>query len=86
VYIGILLAHSILHISRIRVKMGNTYFTSTPVPLAHMGKRRGVYSFLVGKPEGKRLLGRLRHRWQDITMDLQLSGMWGHGLDRSDSG
>ena len=33
--------------------------------VARMGERRGVYSVLVGKPEGKRLLGRPRHRWGD---------------------
>jgi len=30
-----------------------------------MGKRRGVYRVLVGKPEGKRPLRRPRHRWED---------------------
>jgi len=45
-----------------------------------MGERRGVYSFLVGKPEGKRLLGSPRQRWEDnIKMDLQEVGR-GHGL------
>ena len=40
--------------------------------VAHMGKERGVYSFLVGKPEGKRPLWRPRRRWVDnIRMDLQ---------------
>jgi hypothetical protein len=35
------------------------------------GGRRGVYRALVGKPEGKRPLGRRRHRWEDnIQMDL----------------
>jgi hypothetical protein len=44
----------------------------------------GVYRVLVGKPEGKRPLGRPRHRWQDnIKMHL---GMWGHGLDQAGSG
>jgi len=34
-----------------------------------------VYRFLVGKPEGKRPLGRLRHRWVDnIRIDLQEVG------------
>jgi hypothetical protein len=43
-----------------------------------MGKRRGVYRFLVGKPEGKRQLGRLRRRWKDnIKMDLQDVGRGG---------
>jgi len=37
-----------------------------------MEERRGLYSVLVGKPEGNRLLGRPRHRWEDnIKMDLQ---------------
>jgi len=37
-----------------------------------MGERRGVYRILVGKPEGKRPLGRPRHRWEDnIKTDLQ---------------
>ena len=37
-----------------------------------MGERREVYSFLVGKPEGKRPQGRQRSRWADnIKMDLQ---------------
>jgi hypothetical protein len=30
-----------------------------------MGERRCVYRVLVGKPEGKRPLGRPRHRWED---------------------
>ena len=37
-----------------------------------MGERRGVYRVVVGKPEGKRPLGRPRHRWKDnIKMDLK---------------
>ena len=40
--------------------------------MAHMGEGRGVRRFLVGKPERKRPLGRLRRRWEDnIKMDLQ---------------
>ena len=36
------------------------------------GERRGVYRVLVGRPEGKRLLGRPRRRWEDkIKMELQ---------------
>jgi len=42
------------------------------------GERRGVYRVLVGKPEGKRPLGRPRHRWEDNTkMDLQEVGCGG---------
>jgi hypothetical protein len=45
--------------------------------VARMGEGRGVYRVLVGKPEGKRPLGRPRRRWEDdIRMDLQESGMW----------
>jgi hypothetical protein len=37
-----------------------------------MGEGRGVCSVLVGRPEGKRPLGRDRHRWEDnIKMDLR---------------
>jgi hypothetical protein len=37
-----------------------------------MGEERKLYKVLVGKPEGKRLLGRPRHRWEDwIRMDLR---------------
>jgi len=32
--------------------------------VAHMGERRGVYRILLGKHEGKRSLGRPRHRWE----------------------
>ena len=43
--------------------------------MARLGEERGVYSFLVGKPEGKGPLGRPRHRWVDnIMMDLQEVG------------
>ena len=48
------------------------------VHVARMGKRRGVYRVLVGKPEGKRPLGRPRRRWEDnIKMDLQEVGCGG---------
>jgi hypothetical protein len=30
-----------------------------------MREKRNVYTILVGKPEGKRLLGRIRRRWED---------------------
>jgi hypothetical protein len=40
--------------------------------VARMGEGRGVYRVLVGRPEGKRPLGRLRRRWEDnIRMDLR---------------
>ena len=52
-----------------------------------MGERRGVYGVLVGKPEGKRQLGRPRCRWEDsIKMDFQKLGCGGYGPDRAGSG
>jgi hypothetical protein len=43
-----------------------------------MGERRGVYRVFVGKPGGKRPLGRPRHRWKDnIKVDLQEVGYEG---------
>ena len=39
--------------------------------VARMGERRGVYTVLMGRPEGKRPLGRPRRRWEDnIKMDF----------------
>ena len=46
--------------------------------LALMGKRRGIYRVLVGKPQGKRPLGRPRRRWEDnIKMYLRVVGCAG---------
>ena len=46
--------------------------------VTRMGERRGEYRVLVGKPEGKRPLGRPSHRWEDnIKMDLQEVGYGG---------
>jgi len=39
-----------------------------------VGDRKGVYRVLVGKPEGKRPLGRSRHKWENNKMDLQELG------------
>ena len=56
--------------------------------VARMHEEKGVYMFLVGKPEGRRPLGRSRHRWVDnIRLDLQEVGCgymdWiGMGQDR----
>ena len=50
--------------------------------VACMGMKRGVYSVLAGKPEGKRPLGGPKRRWKDnIKMDLQKVGCGGYGLD-----
>jgi hypothetical protein len=52
-----------------------------------MGEERKVYKVLVGKPEGKRPLGRPRRRWEDgIRMDLKENGFGGCGLDSTGSG
>jgi len=41
----------------------------------NMGEERGVYRVLLGKPEGRKPLGRPRRRWVDnIRMDLQGAG------------
>jgi hypothetical protein len=46
-----------------------------------MEKKRNTYKILVGKPEGKRLLGRPRRRWVDnIEMDLREIGWNGMNL------
>jgi hypothetical protein len=44
--------------------------------VARMGEKRKVYKVLVGRPEGKRPLGRPRRRWEDgIRMDLREIGL-----------
>jgi hypothetical protein len=48
--------------------------------VACMGEERKVHRVLVGKPEGKRPLRRLRHRWYlGITVDLKETGLLGGG-------
>jgi hypothetical protein len=45
--------------------------------VARVGEKRGSYRILVGRPEGRRLLGRPRRRWENnIKIDLQEVG-WG---------
>jgi hypothetical protein len=51
--------------------MGGAYSTN--------GAKRSAYRILVGKPEGKRPLGRSRRRWEDTKIDLRGIG-WG-GMD-----
>jgi hypothetical protein len=44
--------------------------------VTRMGKKRNVYRLLIGKPEGKRPLGRLRCRWMDnLKIDLLEIGL-----------
>jgi hypothetical protein len=46
--------------------------------VARIGERRSAYRALVEKPEGRRPLGRPRHRWEDtIKMDLREVGLGG---------
>jgi hypothetical protein len=46
--------------------------------VAHRGEGRGVYGVLVGRPKGKRTLGRPRCRWEDnIKLDLREKGIDG---------
>ena len=49
--------------------------------VARMGEGRGAQRVLVGKPEGKRPLGRTRRRWEDITMDLREVGGGGDWME-----
>ena len=56
----------------------SVYILKTCLRMARMGERRGVFRFLVGKPEGKRPLGRPRRKLEDnIKMDLQEVGCGG---------
>jgi len=51
--------------------------------VACMWERRNAYSVLVGRPEGRRPLGKSRHRWEDnIKMELQELGL--KGMDWND--
>jgi hypothetical protein len=45
-----------------------------------VGEMRGAYKILVGRPEGRRPLGRPRRRWEDI-IKMDLKDGWGHGLN-----
>jgi hypothetical protein len=45
-----------------------------------MEEKRNAYRVLVGKPEGKRQLGRPRKRWED-NLEVDLKETEGHGLD-----
>jgi hypothetical protein len=45
-----------------------------------MGDRRGIYGVLVENLKGKRLLGRMRHRWEEI-IKLDLQKVWCGGME-----
>jgi hypothetical protein len=46
-----------------------------------MGGRRSAYKMLVGRPEGRRPLGRSRHRWDDNIKLIFKKWNWGGGMD-----
>jgi hypothetical protein len=48
--------------------------------VACMGERRGVYRVLIGRPKGKRPLGRPRHRWED-NIKMELREIWIDGVN-----
>jgi len=48
--------------------------------VVHMGEGRGMYGVLVGKPEGKRPMGRPRHRWEN-NINIGLQEVGGVGMD-----
>jgi hypothetical protein len=66
------------------------YFEKNRSRFMRLGKTKIAYSILVGKPEGKRPLGRPKRRWVDnIKMDLRETGWDGVDwieLDRTGSG
>jgi hypothetical protein len=49
--------------------------------VARMGEKRNAYRSIVGKPEGKRSLGRTRHRWED-NIKMYLREIECGGMDR----
>jgi hypothetical protein len=75
-----------LYLSQIssgRASQGEMRFTGY---VARMGEETNVQKILMGKPTGKRPLGRPRRRWEDgIKMDLRESG-WGSGVGSVGSG
>jgi hypothetical protein len=54
--------------------------------VARIGEKKNAYRILVGKPEGKKPLGKPRRRWvNDIKIDLKSDTMGWYRLDRSGS-
>jgi hypothetical protein len=70
-----------LYSSQNIIRMIQSRRTTWAGHVARMGEKRNAYRILVGKPEGKRSLGRPRRRWVD---NIKIVG-W-YGLDRSGSG
>jgi len=74
IIIIIIIANKLLHLkSKIMRWAGH---------VAHMGRRRGAYRILVGKPEGRTPIGRPRHTWRIILKRIfRKENGRGHGLD-----
>jgi hypothetical protein len=51
-----------------------------------MGEERKLYTFVLGKPEGKRSLGRPSRRWEDGIKVVLMEIGWGCGVDPVGSG
>ena len=69
-----------LHSSRNIIRVISSTRMRWAEHVARMGESKGVYSVLVGKPEGKRPLGRPGSRWEgNIKMNLEKVGCEGMG-------
>jgi hypothetical protein len=67
-----------LYCSLSRIRNIKSMRTGLAGHIARMGEKRNAYRILVGKPEGKRPLGRPRRRWEDnIKLDLREMGRGG---------
>jgi hypothetical protein len=70
-----------LYSSQSIIRMMKTRRLRWPGNAARMGEKKNAYRILVGKPKGKRPLGRPRRRWADnIKMALRYRMAW-HGLN-----
>ena len=69
------------HVANMIFQLSFNYISDNKSYVVRMGEGRGVHRVLVGKPEGKRPLGKPRRRWKDnIRMDLQeVGGGYGTG-------
>jgi hypothetical protein len=70
--------HSVLYSSPTIVRVIKSRRTRWTEHVARMGEGRDMYRVLVGKPEGKRPMGRPTHRWEDnVNVDLLEVGCGG---------
>ena len=70
--------HNYLYVSPNTFRVIKTRRMRRTGHVASMEERKVAFKVLVGKPEGKRPFGRLRHRWEDnVKMDLQEVGCGG---------